>query len=295
MLLMGQERCHFKLLMLDPSGAPKDDGWRSTPTGFVRCRVVCALTLRLFIHRGWASWMWARGLRSKLTLKRSTKMVLLRVKCANGMFGFFLSRDVHTQSSRAAIQLVLLSDQAENAFTEAGSQVKPLATRLNRRPSWIVGLDIPALEIVPHWFLCVIPNQHGLTMPMHALFSMQELELWKLTSQGMVLFLHTTWKMNHIVVILAALDLLHFITRTGKRTRWGLLMDGWNSIIRYYKNNFSDGFRQVYTSPLHTHPCFLSFLLMPRDLLFKMSLSLHAHVFLCAGLSVISHQLLEIH
>lgn len=33
-------------------------------------------------------------------------------------------------------------------------------------------------------------------------------------------------------------------TRTGKRTRFGLLMDGWNSMIRYYKNNFSDGFRQ---------------------------------------------------
>ncbi|XP_068566902.1 phosphatidylinositol-3-phosphatase SAC1-A [Cebidichthys violaceus] len=33
-------------------------------------------------------------------------------------------------------------------------------------------------------------------------------------------------------------------TRTGKRTRWGLVMDGWNSMIRYYKNNFSDGFRQ---------------------------------------------------
>ncbi|KAL7976805.1 hypothetical protein Chor_008754 [Crotalus horridus] len=32
--------------------------------------------------------------------------------------------------------------------------------------------------------------------------------------------------------------------RTGKRTQWGLLMDGWNSLIRYYKNNFSDGFRQ---------------------------------------------------
>ncbi|XP_008322074.1 phosphatidylinositol-3-phosphatase SAC1-B [Cynoglossus semilaevis] len=33
-------------------------------------------------------------------------------------------------------------------------------------------------------------------------------------------------------------------TRTGKRTQWGLIMDGWNSMIRYYKNNFSDGFRQ---------------------------------------------------
>ncbi|KGL73850.1 Phosphatidylinositide phosphatase SAC1, partial [Tinamus guttatus] len=31
---------------------------------------------------------------------------------------------------------------------------------------------------------------------------------------------------------------------TGKRTQWGLIMDGWNSLIRYYKNNFSDGFRQ---------------------------------------------------
>ncbi|XP_067857935.1 phosphatidylinositol-3-phosphatase SAC1-B-like isoform X2 [Heptranchias perlo] len=33
-------------------------------------------------------------------------------------------------------------------------------------------------------------------------------------------------------------------TRTGKRTKWGLVIDGWNSMIRYYKNNFSDGFRQ---------------------------------------------------
>uniref|UniRef100_A0A8C4ZW81 Phosphatidylinositol-3-phosphatase SAC1 n=1 Tax=Gadus morhua TaxID=8049 RepID=A0A8C4ZW81_GADMO len=33
-------------------------------------------------------------------------------------------------------------------------------------------------------------------------------------------------------------------TRTGRRTQLGLLMDGWNSMIRYYKNNFSDGFRQ---------------------------------------------------
>ncbi|XP_051948796.1 phosphatidylinositol-3-phosphatase SAC1-A-like [Xyrauchen texanus] len=33
-------------------------------------------------------------------------------------------------------------------------------------------------------------------------------------------------------------------TRTGQRTHWGLIMDGWNSMIRYYKNNFSDGFRQ---------------------------------------------------
>ncbi|XP_026332637.1 phosphatidylinositide phosphatase SAC1 [Hyposmocoma kahamanoa] len=33
-------------------------------------------------------------------------------------------------------------------------------------------------------------------------------------------------------------------TRTGKRTRIGLINDGINSLTRYYKNNFSDGWRQ---------------------------------------------------
>ncbi|OMJ07270.1 Phosphatidylinositide phosphatase SAC1 [Smittium culicis] len=33
-------------------------------------------------------------------------------------------------------------------------------------------------------------------------------------------------------------------TRTGKRTKLGLLSDGYNSLERYYKNNFSDGTRQ---------------------------------------------------
>ncbi|XP_015908698.2 phosphatidylinositol-3-phosphatase SAC1 [Parasteatoda tepidariorum] len=33
-------------------------------------------------------------------------------------------------------------------------------------------------------------------------------------------------------------------TRTGKRSKQGLIRDGINSLIRYYKNNFSDGFRQ---------------------------------------------------
>lgn len=33
-------------------------------------------------------------------------------------------------------------------------------------------------------------------------------------------------------------------TRTGKRTKQGLLKDGMNSLTRYYKNNFNDGFRQ---------------------------------------------------
>ena len=32
-------------------------------------------------------------------------------------------------------------------------------------------------------------------------------------------------------------------TRTGKRTRYGALQDGWNSAIRYYLNNFQDGDR----------------------------------------------------
>ena len=34
-------------------------------------------------------------------------------------------------------------------------------------------------------------------------------------------------------------------TRTGKRTQLGVLRDGVNSLTRYYKNNFTDGFRQV--------------------------------------------------
>lgn len=33
-------------------------------------------------------------------------------------------------------------------------------------------------------------------------------------------------------------------TRTGKRTKQGLMQDGMNSLTRYYKNNFNDGFRQ---------------------------------------------------
>ena len=39
------------------------------------------------------------------------------------------------------------------------------------------------------------------------------------------------------------LELQNF--RTGKRTKLGLLMDGKNSAVRYYKNNFCDGYRQV--------------------------------------------------
>ena len=34
-------------------------------------------------------------------------------------------------------------------------------------------------------------------------------------------------------------------TRTGKRTKMGMLRDGWNSCVRYVLNNFYDGRRQV--------------------------------------------------
>ena len=37
-----------------------------------------------------------------------------------------------------------------------------------------------------------------------------------------------------------------FVFRSGKRTFYGLIKDGYNSAIRYYYNNFSDGYRQVY-------------------------------------------------
>jgi hypothetical protein len=36
-------------------------------------------------------------------------------------------------------------------------------------------------------------------------------------------------------------------TRTGKRTKEGYLADGVNSVMRYVKNNFFDGSRQVRT------------------------------------------------
>ena len=34
-------------------------------------------------------------------------------------------------------------------------------------------------------------------------------------------------------------------TRTGKRTKVGLLEDGYKSVMRYLKNNYFDGARQV--------------------------------------------------
>lgn len=48
-------------------------------------------------------------------------------------------------------------------------------------------------------------------------------------------------------------------TRTGKRTKMGLLEDGYKSVMRYLKNNFFDGARQVrpawsLQSPSHSLP-----------------------------------------
>lgn len=43
-------------------------------------------------------------------------------------------------------------------------------------------------------------------------------------------------------------------TRTGKRTKMGMMRDLINSITRYYKNNFADGFRQVYMFILQHQP-----------------------------------------
>ena len=46
-------------------------------------------------------------------------------------------------------------------------------------------------------------------------------------------------------------------TRTGKRTKKGALEDGYNSVVRYLKNNFFDGARQVGRLQ-HIHQCGLT-------------------------------------
>lgn len=85
-------------------------------------------------------------------------------------------------------------------------------------------------------------------------------------------------------------------TRTGKRTRLGLLKDGWNSAVRYVKNNFLDGDRQdgldVFLGKYHveggegtTRPCPLKetrdprLLLLPAAVFFSLLM-----VFACAML-----------
>jgi hypothetical protein len=49
----------------------------------------------------------------------------------------------------------------------------------------------------------------------------------------------------------------HLITlfRTGKRTKQGAIQDGINSVIRYFKNNFFDGARQVIYILLYIENC----------------------------------------
>ena len=57
-------------------------------------------------------------------------------------------------------------------------------------------------------------------------------------------------------MLLLYMLLLQFnLFRTGRRSGYGILQDGLNSLIRYYKNNFADGFRQV----LVLKKCFLLF------------------------------------
>lgn len=53
-------------------------------------------------------------------------------------------------------------------------------------------------------------------------------------------------------------------TRTGKRTYLGALRDGINSLTRYYKNNFTDGFRQDALDLFHGNACIKSPLKVQR-------------------------------
>lgn len=56
-------------------------------------------------------------------------------------------------------------------------------------------------------------------------------------------FFGFSWLSSNKPVVTDNVLLIFF--RTGKRSTFGLLKDGLNSAIRYYKNNFADGFRQV--------------------------------------------------
>ena len=50
------------------------------------------------------------------------------------------------------------------------------------------------------------------------------------------------------------ITLCYTVYRTGKRSTLGALKDGFNSAVRYYKNNFADGFRQVSEISLQIFP-----------------------------------------
>ncbi|XP_060527296.1 phosphatidylinositol-3-phosphatase SAC1 [Cylas formicarius] len=77
-------------------------------------------------------------------------------------------------------------------------------------------------------------------------------------------------------------------TRTGKRTKLGVLQDGINSLIRYYKNNFNDGYRQdsidlflgnaKVISPLSPPPGW-RYITFPSVLLFAMAMFVASVVF----------------
>lgn len=56
-----------------------------------------------------------------------------------------------------------------------------------------------------------------------------------------ILFARQSFVLHHLILYVHYL----FITRTGKRSFNGMLKDGYNSAIRYFMNNFYDGFRQV--------------------------------------------------
>lgn len=66
-----------------------------------------------------------------------------------------------------------------------------------------------------------------------------------------MLRLHEPWALDGAV---HKHKYLYIVCRTGKRTPIGALMDGWNSVVRYIRNNFQDGYRQVcqlLTSQVH--------------------------------------------
>ena len=52
---------------------------------------------------------------------------------------------------------------------------------------------------------------------------------------------------SHVILLCTDVTVTDIINgfRTGKRTSMGLLQDGYNSAVRYFMNNFQDGFRQV--------------------------------------------------
>ena len=58
-----------------------------------------------------------------------------------------------------------------------------------------------------------------------------------------------------MIIIIVIMLLFSLPIRFGQRSNWGVLQDGINSAVRYYKNNFADGFRQVIRSSF-TRTCF---------------------------------------